>query len=183
MQLKSSFYSWKYCGPKLAYHSTLSSSSISNKCTGCASHFENLTNFKIVKEPLLVLKQTIPQQKALDLSFNLAPWKWAWHYQEGVTMTCHKRTFFTPRAPMLFAASERGALLMMPCPLLACQIKAEITGFLLRYCLFLYFLWFFQNIEKGWRKFFEIRLFPRFLKMTKNKNIVSPAFFNILKES
>ena len=41
--------------------------------TGCASHFENLTNFKIVKESWLVLKQTIHQKKALDLSFNLAP--------------------------------------------------------------------------------------------------------------
>ena len=29
--------------------------------------------FNIVKEPLLVLKQTIHQQKALDLSFNLRP--------------------------------------------------------------------------------------------------------------
>ena len=29
--------------------------------------------FKILKEPLLVQKQTINQQKALDLSFNLAP--------------------------------------------------------------------------------------------------------------
>ena len=38
-----------------------------------------------MKEPLLVAKQTIPQQKALDLSFNLAPWKWAWHYQEAAT--------------------------------------------------------------------------------------------------
>ena len=54
-------------------------------CTGCGSHFENPTNFKILTEPLLVQKQTIPQQKALDLSFNLAPWKWAWHYQEAVT--------------------------------------------------------------------------------------------------
>ena len=26
--------------------------------TGCESHFENLTNFKILKEPFLVLKQT-----------------------------------------------------------------------------------------------------------------------------
>ena len=34
---------------------------------------------------MLVLKQTIHQQKALDLSFNLAPYKWAWHYQEGAT--------------------------------------------------------------------------------------------------
>ena len=41
--------------------------------TGCGSHSENLTNFKIVREPLLVLKQTIPPQKALDLSLNLTP--------------------------------------------------------------------------------------------------------------
>ena len=41
--------------------------------TGCVRQNENPTNFKIVKEPLLVLKQTTPQQKALDLSFNLAP--------------------------------------------------------------------------------------------------------------
>ena len=42
-------------------------------CTGCGSHFENPTNLKILKEPLLVLKQMKPQQKALDFSFNLAP--------------------------------------------------------------------------------------------------------------
>jgi hypothetical protein len=41
--------------------------------------------FKIWKEPMLVLKQTIHQQKALDLSFNLTPQKWAWHYQGAAT--------------------------------------------------------------------------------------------------
>ena len=50
------------------------------------------------------------------------------------------------------------------------------------YRLFLYYVWFFQNIEKGWRNFFEIRLFLQVLKMTKIQNIFSPAFFNILKE-
>jgi hypothetical protein len=39
---------------------------------------------------------------------------------------------------MLFAASRRGTFLMMPRPLLRCQIKAEIQGFLLMYRLFLY---------------------------------------------
>ena len=39
------------------------------KNTGCRSHFENPTNFKILKEPLLVQKQIIHQQKALDLSY------------------------------------------------------------------------------------------------------------------
>mgnify|MGYP006056599415 CR=1 FL=1 len=47
--------------------------SIDQLYTGCGSPKENPTDFKIVKEPLLVQKQTIPQQKALDLSFNLTP--------------------------------------------------------------------------------------------------------------
>ena len=42
------------------------------------------------------------------------------------------------RPPMLFTARRRGALLIMPRPLSGCQIKAEIKGFLLMYCLFLY---------------------------------------------
>ena len=45
----------------------------------------------ILKEPILVQKQTLHQQKALDLSFNLAPWKWAWHHQEGVTPPRRKK--------------------------------------------------------------------------------------------
>ena len=46
-----------------------------------------------MKKPLLVQKQTTPQQKALDLSFNLTPWKWAWHYQEGATPIWRKKHF------------------------------------------------------------------------------------------
>ena len=38
-------------------------------CTGYGSHFENSTNFKILKEPLLLQKQVLHQQKALDLSY------------------------------------------------------------------------------------------------------------------
>ena len=56
---------------------------------------------------------------------------------------------------MLFAAGGRGGLLVKPCPLSGSQIKAEIKGFLLMYRLFLYYLWFFQNIEKDWRKYFS----------------------------
>ena len=52
----------------------------------------------------------------------------------------------------------------MPNPLSGCQIKAEIKGFLLMYCLFLYYQWFFQNIEKGWRKIFEKDYFRDFQK-------------------
>ena len=78
---------------------------------------------------------------------------------------------------MLFTARGRGSSMVMPHPLVGWQIKAEIKGFLLMYSLFLYYLWFFQNIEKGWRKIFEKRLFPRFLKMTKIiKNISSSVF-------
>ena len=108
-------------------------------CTGCDSHFRNPVVFNILKEPLLVQKQTLHQQKVLDLSFNLAPWKWAWHCHEAATPSCPKITFFTSRAPMLFAARGRDALLIMPRPLSGCQIKAEIKGFLLMYHLFLYY--------------------------------------------
>ena len=75
----------------------------------------------------------------------------------------------TPRGPILFAASGRDALLMMPRPFLGCQIKAEIKGFLLMYRLFLYQQWFFQNIEKDWRKIFEKYYFRDFIKMMKLK--------------
>ena len=84
---------------------------------------------------------------------------------------------------MLFAARRRGALLIMPRPLSGCQIKAEIKGFLLRYRLFLYYQWFFQNIEKGWRKNFRNKIISTFSQNDENhKNIFSLAFFNILKE-
>ena len=106
--------------------------------TGCGSHFRNPGPFNILKKPLLLLKQTIHQQKALYLSFHLAPRKWAWHHHEAATPSCPQITFFTPRAPMLFAAGGRGALLVMPRPLLGCQIKAEIKDFLQMCRLFLY---------------------------------------------
>ena len=105
--------------------------------------------FKIWKKPMLVLKQMIHQQKVLDLSF-------IWHPESGHGIIMRlpgppalKEVKNPSRPPMLFAASRRGVLLMMPIPLLGCQIKAEIKGFLLMYCLFLYYQWFFQNIEKG----------------------------------
>ena len=83
---------------------------------------------------------------------------------------------------MLFAASKRGALLIKPRPLSGYQIKAEIKGFLLIYRLFLYQQWFFQNIEKGWRKIFEKKIISAISQNDENyKNIFPPAFFNILK--
>ena len=70
----------------------------------------NLENVWVqnLEEPMLVLKQTIPQQKALDLSFNLTPWKWAWHYRMGAMPSFPKITFFTPHGPMLFATRGHG---------------------------------------------------------------------------
>jgi hypothetical protein len=52
---------------------------------------KTLALFNILKRPLLVQKQTIHQRKALDISFNLTPWKWAWHYQEGATLTWREK--------------------------------------------------------------------------------------------
>ena len=62
-----------------------------------------------LKEPMLVLKQMIPQKKALILSFKMTTWKWVWHYHEAATPSCSKRTIFTPHAPMLFTARGHGA--------------------------------------------------------------------------
>jgi hypothetical protein len=59
---------------------------------------ENLKNtfppafFNILKGPLLVQKQTIPQKKALILSFLQLESLRAWHYQKGSTSTCRKKT-------------------------------------------------------------------------------------------
>jgi hypothetical protein len=78
---------------------------------------------------------------------------------------------------MFFAARRRGVLLMMPRPLLGCQIKAEIQGFPLMYCLFLCWQWFFQNIEKGWSKIFEKDYFRNFLKMMKFQKKKSSRLF------
>ena len=77
---------------------------------------------------------------------------------------------------MLFAPSERGALLIMPRPLSGCQIKAEIKGFPLMYRLFLYYKQFFQNIEKRWRKIFEKDYFRDFLKMMEITKKTSSPF-------
>ena len=46
---------------------------LSPQYTGCKSRNDTYFQIKILKEPLLVLKQTVLQQKALDLSFNLTP--------------------------------------------------------------------------------------------------------------
>ena len=41
--------------------------------TGCNCGKWKKVQANILKEPLVLIKQTRPQQKALDLSFNLAP--------------------------------------------------------------------------------------------------------------
>jgi dTDP-4-dehydrorhamnose 3,5-epimerase-like enzyme len=48
--------------------------------------------FNFLKEPLLAQKQTIPQQKALTLSFLELESLRAWHYQESSTPTYRKKT-------------------------------------------------------------------------------------------
>ena len=99
----------------------------------------NLTNIKILKEPLLVQKRALHQQKALDLSY-LEPEGQG----RGIIMRawqCHRKTLHAPvknQQKMLFAARRRGALLIMPRPLSEFQIKAEIKSFLLKYRLFQY---------------------------------------------
>ena len=66
-------------------------STISQNDENCKKIFPPVF-FNILKEPLLVQKQTIPQQKALILSFLQLESLWACHYQEGSTPTCRKKT-------------------------------------------------------------------------------------------
>ena len=96
--------------------------------TGCNSIFWKIFKFKIWKKPMLVQKQKIHQQKALDYSLNLTPWKWVWHYHEAATRSRRRTTFFTLRGTMLFAARGRGALLIKPSPLSVSQTKSWNQG-------------------------------------------------------
>ena len=60
--------------------------------------------------------------------------------------------------------------------------KAEYQTFLLRYCLFLYQQWFFQNIEKDLRIIFDIILFSQFPQNDIIKKYISFSFFLYLTE-
>ena len=108
-----------------------------------------------MREPLIVQKQVIHQQKALDLSFNLAHQKWAWLYQEGATPSRREKHRSAWGKKSSFTATHLHALLIMPRPLSRCQIKAEIKDFLLKYHLFQYKQWFFQILNSN---IFRIRL-------------------------
>ena len=59
----------------LSWHENIEQNSLhlAFKYTGCKRRIRKTFEVKIWKETLLVEKQTIPQQKALNLSFNLAP--------------------------------------------------------------------------------------------------------------
>jgi hypothetical protein len=50
-----------------------------------------LAFFNILKEPLLVQKQMIPQKKALILSFLQMESLRGWHDQEGATPPCREK--------------------------------------------------------------------------------------------
>ena len=112
----------------------------------------HLAFFNIAKEPMLVQKQTIPQKKALDLSFNLTSWKGAWHYQDGATPSRREKhillNFMGAEGFWLLAFYEISRTKFFELQsLLRCQIKAEIKGFLLMYSVLKYKHWFFQNFE------------------------------------
>ena len=123
--------------------------------TGCKSPNYTLFKINILKKTLLVKKQTIHQQKALDLSFNLAPWKWAWHHQEGATPYRREKHRSAWGKKSCSMARGRDSLMLMPRPLSRCQIKAEIQGFLLMHRLFLYQQWLLPILNSN---IFRIRL-------------------------
>ena len=72
----------------------------------CRSHSGTLHCSNILKEPLLVHKQTIAQMKALILSFLGTESLRAWHYQEGVPAR-HKSFFRAGGCGVIFKLSIR----------------------------------------------------------------------------
>ena len=122
--------------------------------TGWISDIWKKIQANILREPLVLLKQTIPQQKALDLSLNLTLRKWAWHYQEGATFPRREKHRCAWGKKSCSTAGGRDSSMVMPHPLLGWQMKAEIKGFLLRYRLFQYKHWFLPN--------FELKYFPEY---------------------
>ena len=58
-------------------------------CTGCVRQNENPTSFKILKEPLLIQRQTLHQQKALDLCYLELEAKGS--MTSPVSQRCHRR--------------------------------------------------------------------------------------------
>ena len=75
-------------------------------------------------------------------------------YQRGKLNALQRTASFSKESAVKYAftARGRGTFLIVPRPQTFCFQKAQIKGFLLMYRLFLYYLWFFQNIGKGWRK-------------------------------
>ena len=86
-------------------------------------------------------------KKALKFSFLQLESLRAWHYQEGTTPPRNEKHRCAWGKKSYFGAGGRGALLIMPRPLLWCQIKAAIKGFLLRYRLLQCKHWFLPNFE------------------------------------
>ena len=135
--------------------------------TGCKSRIRKMFEFKIWKKPMLVLKQTIHQQKDLDFSFNLAPWKWVWHHQDAATPSRREKHRSARGKKSFCVAGGQGSLMIMPRPLSGCQIKAKIKDFLLMYPLFQYKHWFFQILNSN---IFRIRLLLSYQLLPRVKN-------------
>ena len=80
--------------------------------------FENFPPafFNILREPLLLQKQTIHQQKGLDLSFLQTQILRAWHDQEGATPSRREKHRCAWGKKSYFTASHPHALMIVPCP-------------------------------------------------------------------
>ena len=104
----------------------------------------------------------ISQQKALDLSFNLAPWEWLWHYHEAAMSSCPKRSQ-KPSAPTY--ARRRGALLTMPGPFKGAKSGRDIIRRLPRpFATKIIFCWIFGGFLTScllWDTIFELQSFSR----------------------
>ena len=159
-------------------------------CTGtrCDSHFRNPAVFKILKKTLLLQRQTLHLQKALDLCY-LEP-KGQGSMTSLVSQTCHRRQG-VKNPPRTCKKSTKNPFCAKwawhppdsATPFSSWLQIAKIPSFLLMYCMSLQQQWFLQKIKKSWRKYiFIIFVILRKCGINLISKVFPPAFFDILKE-
>ena len=92
-------------------------------CTGCKSWIRKIYEFKIWKEPMLLVKQTIEDSPNAQFWNDTLKVGVASSWGHGANLPY--KTILTPRPPMLFPARECDALLIMPDPQNFCPRKVS----------------------------------------------------------
>ena len=115
-------------------------------CTGCRSQIREIFEFKIWKEPMLVLKQIILQKKALILSCLGSE-----EQRRGINMELPLlpaiKNIFTSGVPMLFVGSRHGTLLLSYIYVQGVKFKLSLKAFICGIVCFRTNICFFQILN------------------------------------